>query len=222
MPSKHSANEQAQVMDIVLGSGSPQRLDLMRLLLPATDIRVVIPQGPELEFDGAHTWPAIENILRENAERKADDVQRQLATQPRTTRCLICADTIIVAADAAGDLHCLGKPSEPNWPADVRQWFHEYYTTRSHYAVSAVEIRSAAAVVRDVVRTEIRFRPDACDLLDWYISTGEPQGKAGGYAIQGVGSVFAVDVQGSLSNVIGLPLELLIAVLPELGVALAE
>jgi len=52
------------------------------------------------------------------------------------------------------------------------------------------------------------MRPDVEPLLDWYLSTGESRGKAGGYAIQGAASVFVTQVSGSLSNVIGLPLEL--------------
>ena len=47
----------------------------------------------------------------------------------------------------------------------------------------------------------------ADEWLDWYVDTGEPLGKAGGYAIQGAGSVLVTRVEGSISNVIGLPLE---------------
>ena len=62
---------------------------------------------------------------------------------------------------------------------------------------------------------------DTADLerrLDWYVSTGEPRGKAGGYAIQGAGSLFVTQVQGSVSNVVGLPLEALVEVFEELGI----
>jgi septum formation protein len=54
--------------------------------------------------------------------------------------------------------------------------------------------------------------------LEWYIGTEEPRGKAGGYAIQGAGSLFISQVTGSLSNVIGLPLEALLEVFNELQI----
>ena len=53
--------------------------------------------------------------------------------------------------------------------------------------------------------------------LDWYISTGEPLGKAGGYAIQGAGSVMVTKVEGSYSNVVGLPIENTVKMLREIG-----
>ena len=60
------------------------------------------------------------------------------------------------------------------------------------------------------------MRKDADTLLDWYLTTGESRGKAGGYAIQGAASVFVTQVEGSLSNVVGLPLEETLAMLGEL------
>lgn len=58
-----------------------------------------------------------------------------------------------------------------------------------------------------VVETRVTMRPENIALLDWYLDTDEPLGKAGGYALQGAGSMFIERVEGSLSNVVGLPLE---------------
>jgi septum formation protein len=55
------------------------------------------------------------------------------------------------------------------------------------------------------VRSQVTFCSINDELLEWYISTGESQGKAGGYAIQGYAAAFATQVNGSLTNVIGLP-----------------
>jgi len=66
-----------------------------------------------------------------------------------------------------------------------------------------------------IVATEVTFIADVDKHLDWYIGTGEPRGKAGGYAIQGAGSIFITRVVGSLSNVIGLPLEALLEIFEE-------
>jgi septum formation protein len=58
-----------------------------------------------------------------------------------------------------------------------------------------------------LVESKVTFRPDVEPWLNWYLLTGEPKGKAGGYALQGAASVFITKVEGSLSNVVGLPLE---------------
>ena len=57
--------------------------------------------------------------------------------------------------------------------------------------------------------------PDVEPWLEWYLSTGESLGKAGGYALQGAGSLFIEEVRGSLSNVIGLPVRELAELLQE-------
>ncbi len=69
-----------------------------------------------------------------------------------------------------------------------------------------------------VVESEVVFHTDSQRWLDWYIATGEPRGKAGGYAIQGAGSIFVSHVEGSLSNVVGLPLRELWELFEELGI----
>jgi septum formation protein len=57
-----------------------------------------------------------------------------------------------------------------------------------------------------VVTSHITFVALNSHLIEWYVATGEPWGKAGAYAVQGAGGVLVKDVQGSLSNVVGLPL----------------
>ena len=57
------------------------------------------------------------------------------------------------------------------------------------------------------MKTAVTFRPIAPAEIDWYLSTEESLGKAGGYALQGLASLFVTRIEGSLSNVVGLPLE---------------
>jgi septum formation protein len=66
-----------------------------------------------------------------------------------------------------------------------------------------------------LVETRVTFHSDIDRWLNWYLLTGEPRGKAGGYALQGAGSVFIERVEGSLSNVVGLPLEALLEMFAE-------
>jgi septum formation protein len=62
-----------------------------------------------------------------------------------------------------------------------------------------------AGVLEDVVRTRVRLLPIGRDDIQWYVGTGEPEGKAGAYAIQGRASRFVDWIEGSWSNVVGLP-----------------
>ena len=67
-----------------------------------------------------------------------------------------------------------------------------------------VESRPTGATI--VVETAVEFAELTTDLVEWYVATGEPAGKAGGYAIQGAGAALVRRVEGSVTNVIGLPL----------------
>ena len=70
-------------------------------------------------------------------------------------------------------------------------------------------------IAERIVRSSVTFYDDIERRLDWYLATGEPRGKAGGYAVQGAASIFISRIEGSLSNVIGLPLRELFDVLTE-------
>lgn len=103
----------------------------------------------------------------------------------------------------------LGQPPEDSTAeATLREWFAEFLAGRTHVAATAVCLIDAAGRWHEgLTCTEVDFHDDATSRLEWYLGTGEFRGKAGGYAIQGAGSVFVSQVRGSLSNVIGLPLE---------------
>jgi septum formation protein len=93
------------------------------------------------------------------------------------------------------------------WTNQVRDWFQRYYLGRTHTVLTAVCLSTSAGVRQErLVSTEVTFRADGGRWLEWYLSTGEPLGKAGGYAVQGAGALFVERIEGSPSNVIGLPL----------------
>jgi septum formation protein len=121
----------------------------------------------------------------------------------------LTADTTIIAGDDAGRPIVLGKPDPTgDWQETVQDWFQRYYLGRTHLVATAVCLTSAAGERFEFcVTTAVRFRNVEPELLDWYLATGEPLGKAGGYGLQGAGGMFVEHVNGSLSNVIGLPLE---------------
>src|SRR5262245_12182218 len=206
---------------IVLASRSPRRRALLRLIVPDDRVSIVPPRDTaEPGFAGLHDLTAIEQRLKEIARRKAADVADQLARKNATgsaSTVIIAADTMIVATGADGALHVLGQPPENNsWKVTVRHWFRDFYAGRTHRALTALCVDAPGRrIVERLVSTEVTMTADVESRLEWYIETEEPRGKAGGYAIQGAGSVFISRVAGSLSNVIGLPLEALMEVFRE-------
>jgi septum formation protein len=225
---------------LVLGSRSPRRLELLQQVHPAELIDVVPPSTTdEAGFAELHDWPSIERRLIEIASAKCDDVAAQVrntrgerdtlsplapcgrgaggegAHDGSTAPIVIAADTVVIV-DRGGSLHVLGQPPDDNsWQEVVRRWFREDYAGKSHRVATALvcePVGSGTRTIR-VVSSRVTFVDDVDRWLDWYLATGESRGKAGGYALQGAGSVFISKVEGSLSNVVGLPLAELLAML---------
>ncbi|MCA9070534.1 MAG: Maf family protein [Planctomycetaceae bacterium] len=192
---------------IVLGSRSAQRLALLRQLIPEDRITVCPPRSSdEQEFDGLRTWEEIETRLQDIAREKCTDVVEQC--QGRGENCLVLtADTTIVA-NGKDHAIVLGQPPEPDWRETAKFWFENYLLGKTHRAATAVCLSELSGKrIERVAVSEVTFSSNAGHLLEWYLDTEEPRGKAGGYGIQGAGSVFVTELKGSLSNVIGLPLK---------------
>jgi septum formation protein len=137
-------------------------------------------------------------VAEENARRKALAVPSALT---------LGADT-----DVAIDGEILGKPRDA---AQARE-FLARLAGRTHEVVGGIAILRDAHLVTAVEVTEVRFRALSPDLIDWYVATGEWQGRAGGYAIQGFGAVLVAGVAGDYLNVVGLPLARLLDLVPGL------
>lgn len=206
----------------ILASRSPRRLDLLRQIVHPELIEVRPPAtAHEAGFDDCADLDAIRNRLLSIARDKAEQVRAALNVEeagwhevPRTL--VISADTTIVVADRHGP-RVLGQPPEHDeWREVVGDWFRHHYAGRTHQAVTAVYVTTPdGRSAERVVETQVTFRADIERWLNWYLLTGEPRGKAGGYALQGAGSVFIEKVEGSLSNVVGLPLEALLDLFAE-------
>jgi septum formation protein len=198
---------------LVLASRSPRRRELLAALCPLAEIEIVPPpDSSERDFADCHDWHSIETRIGLIAREKADAVDALLRRRPASrSGLLIAADTAIVVGDSPKRLRVLEQPPEDDsWRTVVREWFEQFYLGQTHWALSGVCVRWPEGELREmVVRTAVTFHDLATlpGALEWYLATGESRGKAGGYAIQGAGSVFVRHVEGSLSNVIGLPLE---------------
>lgn len=202
---------------VILGSRSPRRLELLQLLVPRDRILVRPPRSPvEDDFDGLCDPETIAARLQKIVTTKYQDVKQQLTMHERQTALGIVADTIIVGQQPNGSLSVLGQPPLADAEATVRNWFSRYYSGKTHSAWTGVTLWSPSGILfTEIVKSEVTFREVHPQEIDWYLTTGESLGKAGGYALQGLASIFVSRVEGSLTNVVGLPLEILRPVLAE-------
>jgi len=120
---------------------------------------------------------------------------------------ILAADTVVVV-----DGKILGKPLDSD---DARRML-SLLAGRVHDVHTAVVVRHGAALCYGVVTTRVWFQRLAEAEISWYVSSGEPQGKAGAYAIQGRAARFIERIEGSWSNVVGLPIATVYQFLHEL------
>ena len=209
-------------MKIVLGSQSPQRKALLHSIVPAEQLLILPPESDnEPGFEDCRTVASIESQLLNIVRIKRADVLRQLqaGTQVDSLDCVICADTVVVVpgGDSAKQQFVLGKPPADNWQDVVREWFAKYYSGMTHEVWTGFSVATASASREMIVKTSVTF----CDVddswMEWYLSTEEPIGKAGGYGIQEHAAVFVNSISGSLSSVVGLPVFEVGQALRELG-----
>lgn len=206
-------------LPVVLGSRSPRRFDLLKLLVPGDRILVRPPlNADEAEFDDLSTLTQFEERIIEIAQAKAADVIKQ-CSELSGEFIVLASDTTVVVEDSMGRKLSLGQPpTSGDWQGVVRDWFRSYYAGRTHHVLSGVVAMrvTASSIIKQAQRTclsSVTMRADVDRWLDWYLATNEPLGKAGGYAIQGGGSLFVTQLDGSYSNVVGLPIEETIEVL---------
>ena len=84
---------------------------------------------------------------------------------------------------------------------------------RTHEVLTAVSVWHGKQMFTEIERTDVEFAPLSEFEIDWYVATGEPRDKAGAYAIQGYASRFVTRIDGSYSNVVGLPVALVYDIL---------
>jgi septum formation protein len=183
-------------LSIVLASKSPQR----RALLDALGVAFEV-QDPKVEED--RTGEPRDLVVR-NATRKAEAVA---ADHPGAL--VIAGDTEVVI-----DGEVLGQPSTE---ADARAHLERLSGAEHHVlgGLALVGPTSDQEPRTGVDVSTVAFRELDDPLLDAYLASGEWRGRAGSYAIQGLGSTLVDTVRGDVSNVIGLPVGLLVRLAPE-------
>jgi septum formation protein len=182
---------------LLLASASPRRADLLRAAGFAIDVRPV-----EIDEQPLANEEASACVLR-LAEAKAAVVARDFPGAA-----VIGADTVVVVEG-----RIFGKPSDDRQAADMLTEL----SGRSHAVLTGVSIHLGTRRVSAVERTRVWFLPLTMSEIAWYVATGEPRDKAGAYAVQGIASRFVDRIEGSYTNVVGLPVASVYRLLSELG-----
>jgi nucleoside triphosphate pyrophosphatase len=172
---------------LILASASPRRRDLLGLAGYKLE---VVPAGIEELTEG----DAAELVIA-NARRKAETV----AAEGGATDDL---PVLGVDTDVVIDGRLLGKPEGE----DAARECIELLSGRSHTVLSGVVLIGSDRTLSELVGTEVGFRELSAADVDSYVASGEWRDRAGGYAVQGLGSSLVAAIDGDLSNVIGLPL----------------
>jgi septum formation protein len=179
--------------ELILASGSPRRAELLREIIQSFRI---LPSRREEKVDPSEEpGTYVLRVSREKAESVSGDEDCR-----EGGAWVLAGDTVVVV-----DGEVLGKPQD----ADHARRMLEQLQDRSHEVLTGICLLNQKKEVccLEVVRTRVWMRKIEPDEMEAYIQTGEPFDKAGGYAIQGHGSRFVIKIEGSYSNVVGLPTE---------------
>lgn len=171
---------------LLLASASPRRARLLRAA--GFDFEVLSADVDESVRSGESADEYVTRVAR----AKAMAVHRR-----KSGSIVLGADTAVVVEG-----RILGKPEGPE---EARRML-EALSGRVHDVLTGVSVLGGGAAREEVARTRVRFVPLSEAEVAWYVGTGEPYGKAGGYAIQGRASRFVDHIEGSYSNVVGLPI----------------
>ncbi|MEE0402022.1 MAG: Maf family protein [Christensenellales bacterium] len=184
------------VLPLILASGSPRRRELLDLM--GLTYTVETPDVDE-SFSGRPS-----ETVMEISRRKAAAVAAR-----HSDSIIIAADTLVFADGA------LGKPHTPERAKEMLRslagnWHHVYT------GITVINTRSGR-ILRNVDKTRVHLVPMTEQEIDAYVATGEPLDKAGAYGIQGMGGMFVDRIDGSYSNVVGLPMSMLRIMLAQVG-----
>lgn len=172
-------------MRLVLASSSPRRRAILDGLGLAFDV-----VSPDLDEVMASNEPASDFVTRMAVEKASAAVTED--------HVVLAADTVVVLGDEV-----LGKPVDGHHAQAMLARIEGV----THEVLTGVAVVVNGDHVSTVVRSRVTIAPMSERDIAWYVGTGEPLDKAGSYALQGIGMAFVEGVDGSVTNVIGLPVQ---------------
>ena len=182
---------------IYLASQSPRRRQLLEQL--GVRLSLLLPDDSDaaeaLEAVRAGEAPA--TYVRRVTRLKLDDAVLRLAEQARRAAPVLCADTTVALGRAI-----LGKPRDAQDAADMLRQL----SGDTHRVLTAVAVQQGDWRGEAMSESRVRFATLRDDDIKAYVASGEWQGKAGAYAIQGRAAAFIEHISGSYSGIMGLPL----------------
>ncbi len=184
---------------LTLASGSPRRADLLRQL--GLSFSVVVPSVDEL--------PRRNEDSLKYVERMANDKNAEIRKRLESVDLVLSADTVVVYQS-----RILGKPKSKTEGLSMLRLLSE----RTHKVITGVALTTKTQKKFCFVETKVKFRRLSDHEMHAYWMTKEPKDKAGSYGIQGLGALFVSRIEGSYSNVVGLPLMETGELLKQLGV----
>ena len=201
---RHRGRTKLSVPNLVLASQSPRRHELLRTI--GLEFRAHPADVDESWHDDEDPRAYVERVAIAKAEKVAHELDRDGAI------CVLAADTTV---DLAGEI--LAKPTDD---ADARRMLRAM-SGRAHLVHTAVVGWTVAEIVAEVVTTAVTFADLDDATIDWYLGLGEHLDKAGAYGMQSAGGALVQRIDGSPTNVIGMPLAETIEVLRACGVRAA-
>ncbi len=196
-------------MQFVLASGSPRRRELLASL--GIEFVVIKSDIDETQHAGEAPYDYVRRLSIEKAQAVAARLEPPAVVLAADTVVILAADTIGVSA--GGEI--LGKPEDRD---DARAMLRRL-RGRDHIVCTALTLRdlTSGQARTELTRTTVTMRDYTDGEIEAYIATGDPFDKAGGYAIQHEAFHPVERIEGSYSNVVGLPLETLKEMLPQVG-----
>jgi septum formation protein len=193
--------EDTRRLRLVLASSSPRRRELLGRLGLEPAVRPA-----DVDETPRRGEAPVDLVVRLASSKAAASAARREPGDLEEV--VLAADTEVVL-----DGRVLGKPRDRDDAARMLRWL----AGRTHEVVTGVAVRRGGTARAVRVTTEVRFRELSDAEIAWYVATGEPDGKAGAYGLQGAGAVLVDRIDGSDTNVIGLPLAETVRLLRQVG-----